>query len=124
MALEDVLVHEGRLVSATITGPRIQGEREVDDMPAATFDCLLQFDKGTERDRRTGRGQDHVALLYGTTDRLGLVLRIGPKDKVAVRAPELTGVAPVIWNVDGRPEPMSPPGEVLGYEATLTRETD
>lgn len=124
MAFEDVLVHEARVVSVQQTGPRRQGERQSAPQEGPVFNCLLQFDaKGTERDRRGAQGV-RVFLLYGPEDRLGGKIRLNGKERLEVRAEELTGPDYVEWQVDGRPVEMAPPGSVIGYECELTRETD
>lgn len=129
MPLASVLVHVGVPVVET-AGERpeyVEGEpettRPVDGSP---FDCLLILPRGGDEDEipRGRRKVKRPVILFEPFDVTGADFELRAEDRVKVTAPELTGVDPVLWQVEGDPTPMAKPGFLVGYEAALKRVED
>lgn len=64
-------------------------------------------------------------LMWEATDEEGeLMPLVRINDELEIVAPELTGEDPVTWQVIGEPQPLGPPGNVIGFQATLVRVSD
>lgn len=125
MPFEDVLVHTGRPVTPESVGPKVDGKAQVTDVQGTPFDCCLFMPAPGAEDERQGRKVKRPTLLLATEDRAGVALVVTGKLKVLVTAPELTGPDPVLWQVQGDPQPFGKPGEdLIGSQVTLRRIED
>lgn len=132
MPLADVLVHTAVPVvyKRTETEERIAGEIDTTqegDEPGegVAFDCFLQLPQGqeAEQDRRR-RKIRRPTILYENEDVMGQPFVLSAEDELDITAEELTGPESVRWKVEGEPEPLARPGELIGFQARLRRVSD
>lgn len=108
------------------SGDRIEGEEDVSREVATPFGCFLQVPQG-EEDTSTPRGKRSIrrpTLLYRPLDVLGELIDLSPADELLIVAPSMTGTDQVLWQVVGRPEPLSAPRRRVGFQARLRRVED
>lgn len=152
MPLGDVTVHAATPVLTTTDSEEtwIEGEPDEDVTAGVPFDCLLIFPSGArsgrpafgDREQSSSRGRrkvDEPRILYEAERDDGSLVQLVAEDEVIIDAPELLGegtvtvsdsegnpldVAGHLFQVEGDPTPMAPPGEVIGWQATLKRVLD
>lgn len=128
-ALGFILVHTATAVSQveTTTSDLAQwAEGEPDETPTTStpFDCVLFLPQSTRQDRR-GRQVKEPTLMWDGLNCDGTSApRLSEAQELRVTACELTGPDPVRWQINGDPEPLGPPGEVLCWQARLIRVSD
>lgn len=118
MAYRDVLVHSATpLAYVDQADERIEGDRDLAPVEGAAFPCCLFLPLPGEENRRGRQVREPTLLLPGT-------VTVSHLERLRVTAPEVTGVAPVEWQVQGV-QPFGPPGKPLvGQQATLRRVED
>ena len=119
MAYGDVLQHSGRIVRTTEGANWVAGEPDTnDDQPAGEpFPCclFLPLASDTPVPRGTRRVTQPTLLLPSGLD-------LNKADKLEVTAPQVTGPAAVLWEVDAGPQPFGPPGnETVGAQCVVKR---
>ena len=127
MPLEDILAHVATPIREEELGPKIDGERDTDDVRGEPFDCVLFLPLGKEDDRR-GRQVKRPQLMFLPFTQSGAPFALKPEDRLGIVAPELNAALgepaerEVEWQVDGDPQPLGKPGEdVVGLLANLRR---
>jgi hypothetical protein len=101
------------------------GEPDETALEGDAFPCCLFLPLGPARQDTKGRQIREPTLLWDALGEEGEVIpQVRINDELLVVAPELTGAAPVCWQVLGEPQPLGPPGSVKGYQATLARVSD
>jgi hypothetical protein len=146
MPLGDITVHSARIVSTVQGDPDtwIEGEPDEKRVLSASFDCFYMQGHGaaTERTPVGGRKLEDPTIIYETERDDGTRVSLKNEDEVIVdpeddddlwdvlggagqtvpvNGEEIPGV---LFQVEGDPAAYQPPGEVLGYEATLKRVLD
>lgn len=125
MAFDDVLVHTGRPLVPEQAGPKIDGKAVINDVEGTPFACCLFLPAPGGEEDRGRRVVKRPTLLFGPLDRAGEPLVVTGKSKLLVTAPELTGAAAVLWQVEGNVQAFGKPGDpVIGSQATLRRVED
>lgn len=100
------------------------GEPEKTVTTGEAFPCVLFLPLGKREDTR-GRQVREPTLLWEAFNEEGEpMVPVKENDELLILAEELTGADPVRWQVNGEPQPFGPPGEVIGYQATLIRVSD
>lgn len=109
-----------------LSGERIEGERDVEEVEGTPFGCFLQIPLGQEA-TSSPRGRRQVkspTLLMRKKDKAGDVITLSNADELMIVAPLLTGPDPVRWQVIGTPQPLAAPRRLVGFEARLKRVED
>lgn len=126
--IADVCVHTATPITRSESDDETTwaaGEPDQQVLTGQTFPCCLFLPNGPARENTRGRQVREPTLLWDAHDEddepIPLV-RIN--DELLVYAPELTGEEPVLWQVLGEAQPLGPPGDVYGYQATLERVSD
>jgi hypothetical protein len=121
MPLGDVCVHTATPTSTSEIGPRIEGERDQEPQEATPFDCFLMLPASREQDTPRGRRTiRQPTILYEPEDQLGHAVLLEAENELMILAEELPGHdEPVRYQVDGDPEPLAAPGDLIGFEARL-----
>lgn len=118
MPYPNVLVHSAVPV-ALVPGddPPIEGDRDVVRELGTPFPCCLFLDFPGEENRRGRQVREPLVLLPGDVD-------VARTERLLITAPEVTGPAPVEWQVQGV-QPFGKPGlPLVGKQATLRRIED
>lgn len=129
MAYGDQFPHTATPRRPTQSGTRVQGEREVKDVPGTPFACFLILPTGG-REQPAPRGRRTVTtptLLLPELDDAGAPVAITAELLIDVSAPEYApqlGAETVRWQVDGDATPFAKPGELVGSMVTLKRVRD
>jgi hypothetical protein len=128
MPLGTVLVHTAT-VKSTVVDPDeetwVEGEPDEKEVTGPVFACFLQLTTTSEEQSPMRRRRvEKPTLMYEPEDEEGNEFSLAPEDELLIVAEELTGTDPVLWQVDGEPTPMAPPGYVVGYQAKLKRVVD
>lgn len=110
----------------------VEGEPGTDGLEPATgdpFPCFLFLPSGggsADTPYRVRTVQTPQMLFDPLRDD-GSVVDLKPEDELLIDAPELapwTGAQVSRWQVNGRPLPFGPPGQVIGVLATLRQVDD
>jgi hypothetical protein len=125
MAYADVLVHTARPVREEETGPKVDGRPSTEPVEGTPFDCCLFLPAPSAEAERQGRRVKRPQLLMATHDRAAQPVAVSAEFRLLVTAPEVTGAEPVLWQVEGDPQPFGKPGEpLIGQLAILRRVED
>lgn len=118
-----VMKHQANVVTREEAGDVVEGEQSAEPTLGPMFKCLLQLPNATSS-RPYGKQLDQPAVLFETKASNRTKIVVVDANTLKILAPELTGPDPVEWEVDGDPEPLAPPGRVIGYQAKLKRVSD
>lgn len=121
MPLGDVCVHTATPTGTVEEGDWIEGERDPVLVDGTPFDCFLMLpaarEQSTPRGRRTIR---QPTILYEPEDQAGAEIVLEAENELTIVAEELPGHADGMrYQVDGDPEPLAAPGDLIGFEARL-----
>jgi len=118
MPYNDVLVHTAQATSwPPADTVRVEGDYDAAETFGAPFPCCLFLPLPGEENRRGRSVVEPTCLLPGTST-------VNHKQRLRIVAPEVTGEAPVDWQVLGV-QPFGRPGSALvGKQATLRRVLD
>jgi hypothetical protein len=118
VSYDGVLVHSARPVAYVAEqGPSIEGDQGIDQVIGAAFPCCLFMPLPGEANRRGRTVVEPLVLLPGN-------IHVSRSERLLITAPELTGPAPVEWQIQGV-QPFGKPGQPLvGKQATLRRVED
>lgn len=127
MPIGNVCVHTATPVAASESDDEstwAAGEPDRTTVTGESFPCCLFLPLGKREDTR-GRQVREPTLLWEAFNEEGEpMVPVRESDELLILAEELTGPDPVRWQVNGDPQPIGPPGQVIGYQATLIRVSD
>lgn len=128
MPLEDICVHTGTPVRyGEVSAEWVEGEPDIEPQRGTPFACVLFLPRGAEAttDAFRRRQVTRPTLLYTGMDVGGGEVQLTGDDELELTAAEEPPVARAMiegrWMVDGDPQPFGPPGQVIGWQATLER---
>lgn len=144
--LAHILVHAATPVRYTEGGSDTPADQWIEGEPGADgpepikgepFACVLFLPLGAEEspgaDSPRPRKSSRPTIMYETPRADGTAVVLSADDELLIAAPELSahfeqaeGEAAGVgrWQVDGRPQPFGPPGEVIGVQANVKQVTD
>lgn len=129
MPLGDVCIHEAwPVVTTNVVKDEddedlyIDGEPDEEPTTGKLIECF--FMEPGEKEQTSPVSSKKITQPTFLCEEIhpdGTLIKLKAEDDILVLAPEILGDDPVLFQVDGGPTPLAPPGEVIGYEVRLKR---